>query len=102
MHYSTKTTFGKIIWYLGDSNGGSFGTVGNMGSLYGDFLYLDDLSMNRERLDVAHFSIRTKTQDLINYVVRIKIDEDVFDIKLVDKGSEDCLKCIQGRNRKVH
>ena len=73
-----------------------------MGSLYGDFLYLDDLSMNRERLDVAHFSIRTKTQDLINYVVRIKIDEDVFDIKLVDKGSEDCLKCIQGRNRKVH
>lgn len=31
MHYSTKTTFGKIIWYLGDSNGGSFGTVGNMG-----------------------------------------------------------------------
>lgn len=49
-----------------------------MASLYKQFMYVKIVTEKKERLDVSRFVIRTNSLDLINYSVRVRINEDLF------------------------
>lgn len=49
-----------------------------MASLYKQFMYVKVVTEKKERLDVSRFVIRTNSLDLINYSVRVRINEDLF------------------------
>lgn len=41
-------------------------------------MYVKVVTEKKERLDVSRFVIRTNSLDLINYSVRVRINEDLF------------------------
>lgn len=49
-----------------------------LASLYKQFMYVKVVTEKKERLDVSRFVIRTNSLDLINYSVRVRINEDLF------------------------
>ncbi|KAK7404561.1 hypothetical protein VNO78_05513 [Psophocarpus tetragonolobus] len=58
-------------------------------SFYSEFLFMDEATNKRERLDVARSYFNTKVQDIINYILRVQIDDRLFEIKILEEGLVD-------------
>lgn len=55
-----------------------------LGLTYDVFMYVDEHTKDKDRLDVGRFVIKTTHHTVINEVVKVKIINKIFDIKLVE------------------
>lgn len=53
-------------------------------SAFGEFICLDDNTKNKGSMDVARVMYRTRVHDLVNRIIKIDINGDVFSIKIVE------------------
>lgn len=69
-------------------------------SLFGEYMYTDKPTSNKEQLDVSHFVICTTSLDVINTIIMENTNGGVFAIRLVEKANKDCANCHNCKNKR--
>lgn len=71
-----------------------------LGLAYGAFMYTNEHIKDKEHLDIGKFVMKTTHNIVINEVVKVKINDNIFHIKLVKEGCKECLNYFGCRNRR--
>lgn len=71
-----------------------------LGLAYGAFMYTNEHIKDKEHLDIGKFVMKTTHNTVINEVVKVKINDNIFHIKLVKEGCKECLNYFGCRNRR--
>lgn len=85
----------KIICFGTHSDTGMFkGFFQTIRSLLWWVMYSDEVTKNKSKLDVAKILIWIEIQDVINYLTKVHIDGLIFEIKMVEDESKDCVNYL--------
>ncbi|XP_020228222.1 uncharacterized protein LOC109809352 [Cajanus cajan] len=90
----------RLVWlkiYGVPAHGWSEDFFKMLGSIYEKFLYVDDPTKDRVRLDLARLAIRTNIQDILNHTVRVEIDGVIYQIRIAEEGMEISEVSYDGR-----
>lgn len=64
----------------------------------GNFVCVDDSTNRKESMDVARILYKTKVHDLVSRIVKVKINDDIFSIKMVEEWYGPLQWCSSNRN----
>lgn len=63
---------------------------------------LDKTTKDRVRVDVAKFVIHTRVLDNINCMIKVKVLEDMYDVRLIEESPKDSQNCLICREKSDH
>ncbi|KAG5068137.1 hypothetical protein JHK85_000514 [Glycine max] len=105
-----KVTYGRLVWdrerliwikcYDVLCHAWSEDFFEKLGLAYGAFMYTNEHIKDKEHLDIGKFVMKTTHNTVINEVVKVKINDNIFHIKLVKEGCKECLNYFGCRNRR--